>query len=134
MRGGGLLVSASDVFDDFDLADHDEAFVDDLVESGQEGAYAFRVADDDDEQREVFGRVRHDRGGARLRVFRPYFALPRRGSACKQLILYTIFINVFVAPWGPASTGRAVDVLWAVVALVLKAAGLGVVALVVAMA
>ena len=30
----------------------------------------------------------------------PYFALLKWGSAVKQLVLYTIFLNVFVAPWG----------------------------------
>jgi formate hydrogenlyase subunit 4 len=57
----------------------------------------------------------------------PYFALLRWGSACKQLILYTIFINVFVAPWGLASTGRALDVFLAIAALIGKAVGVGVV-------
>ena len=37
----------------------------------------------------------------------PYFALLRWGSAMKQLILYTILLNVFVAPWGLASTAQA---------------------------
>jgi formate hydrogenlyase subunit 4 len=71
-----------------------------------------------------FGMIEEARG---FEYSGPYFALLRWGSACKQLILYTIFINVFVAPWGLASTGRGVDVLWAIVALVLKAMGLGVV-------
>ncbi|HEY3873462.1 MAG TPA: NADH-quinone oxidoreductase subunit H [Actinocrinis sp.] len=75
-----------------------------------------------------FGMIEEARG---FEYSGPYFALLRWGSACKQLILYTLFINVFVAPWGLASTGRAVDVLWAVAALVLKAIGLGVVVAVV---
>ena len=37
----------------------------------------------------------------------PYFALLKWGSAMKQLILYTILINVFVAPWGLAATTQA---------------------------
>ncbi len=39
----------------------------------------------------------------------PYFALLRWGSAMKQLILYTILLNVFVAPVGPGlhRAGRA---------------------------
>ena len=37
----------------------------------------------------------------------PYFALLRWGSAAKQLVLYTIFLNVFVAPWGLAATTPA---------------------------
>ena len=37
----------------------------------------------------------------------PYFALLKWGSSAKQLILYTIFLNVFVAPWGLAATPQA---------------------------
>jgi formate hydrogenlyase subunit 4 len=57
----------------------------------------------------------------------PYFALLKWGSAMKQLILYTIFVNVFVAPWGLASSGRPLDVVLAIAALVGKAAVVGVV-------
>ena len=57
----------------------------------------------------------------------PYFALLRWGSAAKQLILFTIFMNVFVAPWGLASTQQAGSVLLAIAVLVGKAALLGVV-------
>jgi len=57
----------------------------------------------------------------------PYFALLKWGSAMKQLILYTILLNVFVAPWGLAATGAAGSVALAIVALVAKAAALGVV-------
>jgi formate hydrogenlyase subunit 4 len=57
----------------------------------------------------------------------PYFALLRWGSAMKQLILYTILLNVFVAPWGLASSARASSVLIAIAALIGKAAALGVV-------
>jgi len=71
-----------------------------------------------------FGMIEEARG---FEYSGPYFALLRWGSACKQLILYTIFINVFIAPWGLASTGKAIDVAWAIVALVLKACGVGVV-------
>jgi formate hydrogenlyase subunit 4 len=71
-----------------------------------------------------FGMIEEARG---FEYSGPYFALLRWGSACKQLILYTIFINVFIAPWGLASTGKAIDVVWAIVALVLKACGVGVV-------
>ena len=45
----------------------------------------------------------------------------------KQLILYTILINVFLAPWGLASTGKWSSVLLAVVALLGKAIALGLV-------
>ncbi|MGH3272822.1 MAG: respiratory chain complex I subunit 1 family protein, partial [Streptosporangiaceae bacterium] len=47
----------------------------------------------------------------------PYFAWLRWGSAAKQLILYTILINVFVAPWGLAASAQAGAVLLAIVAL-----------------
>jgi formate hydrogenlyase subunit 4 len=55
------------------------------------------------------------------------FALIKWGSALKQLVLYTIFINVFVAPWGLASSGKATDVVAAVFSLLGKALLLGVV-------
>ena len=57
----------------------------------------------------------------------PYFALLKWGSAMKQLILYTILLNVFVAPWGLSATAQAGDVGLAIVALLGKAALLGVV-------
>jgi formate hydrogenlyase subunit 4 len=57
----------------------------------------------------------------------PYFALLKWGSAMKQLILYTILINVFVAPWGLASSQQAGSVALAILALVAKAAVLGLV-------
>src|ERR1035441_4823360 len=55
----------------------------------------------------------------------PYFALLKWGSAAKQLILYTILINVFVAPWGLAQTQDAGAVLLAIVALAAKACAAG---------
>lgn len=55
----------------------------------------------------------------------PYYALLKWGSAAKQLILYTIFINVFAAPWGLASTQHLWAVVLAMAALVGKAAVLG---------
>jgi formate hydrogenlyase subunit 4 len=55
----------------------------------------------------------------------PYFALLKWGSAAKQLILYTIFINVFAAPWGLASSQSLWAVAGAMAALVGKAAVLG---------
>jgi formate hydrogenlyase subunit 4 len=57
----------------------------------------------------------------------PYFALLKWGSAAKQLILYTILLNVFVAPWGLAASRQPVAVLIAIVALPAKACVLGVV-------
>jgi formate hydrogenlyase subunit 4 len=55
----------------------------------------------------------------------PYLALLRWGSAMKQLILYTILLNVFVAPWGLAATPQPGAVALAIVALLAKAAALG---------
>jgi formate hydrogenlyase subunit 4 len=52
-------------------------------------------------------------------------ALLKWGSAMKQLILYTILINVFVAPWGLAASGRPADVVLAIAALLGKAMVLG---------
>jgi formate hydrogenlyase subunit 4 len=57
----------------------------------------------------------------------PYFALLKWGSAMKQLILFTILLNVFVAPWGLAATARPGDVALAIAALLGKAIALGVV-------
>ncbi len=55
----------------------------------------------------------------------PYFALLKWGSAAKQLILYTILLNVFVAPWGLAASRQPVAVLIAIVALPAKSCVLG---------
>jgi formate hydrogenlyase subunit 4 len=55
----------------------------------------------------------------------PYFALLKWGSMIKQLILFTIFLNVFVAPWGMAGTRSWVAVVLAVLALIGKACLLG---------
>jgi formate hydrogenlyase subunit 4 len=55
----------------------------------------------------------------------PYFALLKWGSELKQLILYTILANVFLAPWGLASTQQLGAVLLAIVALLAKATALG---------
>ena len=57
----------------------------------------------------------------------PYFALLKLGSAMKQLILFTILANVFLAPWVLAATTRPADVGLAIVALLAKATGIGVV-------
>jgi formate hydrogenlyase subunit 4 len=57
----------------------------------------------------------------------PYLALLRWGSELKQLILFTILADVFVVPWGLASTRQLGAVLLAIVALVGKAAAVGVV-------
>jgi formate hydrogenlyase subunit 4 len=55
----------------------------------------------------------------------PYYALLKWGSSAKQLVLYVIFLNVFVAPWGLASTTGAGPVALAVLALLGKACLLG---------
>lgn len=55
----------------------------------------------------------------------PYLALLRWGGSVKQLVLFTIFLNVFVAPWGMSSTGRLDQVLLAAAALLAKACALG---------
>jgi formate hydrogenlyase subunit 4 len=57
----------------------------------------------------------------------PYFALLKWGSMLKQFILFTILCDVFVAPWGLASTQRLGAVLLAIVALLANAAAVGVV-------
>jgi formate hydrogenlyase subunit 4 len=56
----------------------------------------------------------------------PALALVTWGSAMKQLILYTILIDVFVAPWGLAGSAAPGAVLLAIPALVAKAIGVGV--------
>ena len=55
----------------------------------------------------------------------PLLALLKWGATMKQLILYTILINVFVAPWGLASTGTLGSVSWAIISLLAKALLLG---------
>ena len=57
----------------------------------------------------------------------PYLALLRWGSMLKQFILFTILADVFVVPWGLASTQRLGAVLLAIVALLAKAVAIGVV-------
>jgi formate hydrogenlyase subunit 4 len=52
-------------------------------------------------------------------------ALLKWGSAMKQLILYTILIDVFVAPWGLAASRTPVSVALAIAALLGKAVLLG---------
>jgi formate hydrogenlyase subunit 4 len=52
-------------------------------------------------------------------------ALLKWGSAMKQMILYVILINVFVAPWGLAASRHLGAVLLAIPAFLLKALGIG---------
>jgi formate hydrogenlyase subunit 4 len=56
----------------------------------------------------------------------PLFALAQWGSSMKQMILYIILVNVFVAPWGLAGSQSAVAVAVAVPILLGKAFGVGV--------
>jgi formate hydrogenlyase subunit 4 len=57
----------------------------------------------------------------------PYLALLRWGSELKQLILFTLLADVFVVPWGLASTQQLGAVLLAILALLGKAVVVGVV-------
>ncbi len=50
----------------------------------------------------------------------PLLALLRWASMMKQFILYTIFCNVLLIPWGLSSEGTAIGVVGSVVALILK--------------
>jgi formate hydrogenlyase subunit 4 len=56
----------------------------------------------------------------------PYLAILRWGSSMKQLIFYVLLIDLFVAPWGLASTGSLLAVVLAAPALLGKAAVVGV--------
>lgn len=55
----------------------------------------------------------------------PGLAFLRWGSHVKQLVLYTILLNVLLAPWGLASNGRLDHVIYAILLLAGKALGLG---------
>jgi formate hydrogenlyase subunit 4 len=55
----------------------------------------------------------------------PPLALLKWGSNMKQLILYTILINVFLAPWGLAASGSPQSVLLAIPSLLGKAVVIG---------
>jgi len=61
----------------------------------------------------------------------PGLAFLRWGSYVKQLLLYTIFANVLVVPWGLASTGRLDRVLLAIGLLFVKALAVGTVVVVI---
>jgi formate hydrogenlyase subunit 4/hydrogenase-4 membrane subunit HyfE len=56
----------------------------------------------------------------------PGLAFLRWGSSMKQLILFVIFANVFIVPWGLAADGRVDHVVIAIATLMLKAGGIGV--------
>jgi formate hydrogenlyase subunit 4 len=55
----------------------------------------------------------------------PDLALLQWGSSAKQLVLYVIFLNVFIAPWGMASTRSPIAVALAILAILGKAVLLG---------
>jgi formate hydrogenlyase subunit 4/hydrogenase-4 membrane subunit HyfE len=55
----------------------------------------------------------------------PGLACLRWGSSVKQLVLYVIFANVLVVPWGLASTGNLGSILIAIGLLAAKALGIG---------
>jgi formate hydrogenlyase subunit 4/hydrogenase-4 membrane subunit HyfE len=55
----------------------------------------------------------------------PGLAFLRWGSHVKQLVLYVIFLNVLVAPWGLAGSGDLGAVLLAIALLLAKAAAVG---------
>lgn len=57
----------------------------------------------------------------------PYLAMLKWGSAMKQLILYVLFLNVFVAPWGLADNATLPAVALAIAALLGKCLVLGLV-------
>jgi formate hydrogenlyase subunit 4/hydrogenase-4 membrane subunit HyfE len=61
----------------------------------------------------------------------PGLAFLRWGSNVKQLLLFTILMNVLVAPWGMASSGRLDVVLLAVALLFAKALAVGAVVVVI---
>jgi formate hydrogenlyase subunit 4 len=61
----------------------------------------------------------------------PLLALLRWASMMKQFILYTIFCNVLLLPWGLSYLGTALGVLGATVALMLKFVAVGCIVVVV---
>jgi formate hydrogenlyase subunit 4/hydrogenase-4 membrane subunit HyfE len=61
----------------------------------------------------------------------PGLAFLRWGSNIKQLLLFTILMNVLVVPWGMASSGRVDLVLLAIGLLFVKALGVGAVVVVI---
>ncbi|AHH19756.1 putative respiratory-chain NADH dehydrogenase subunit 1 [Nocardia nova SH22a] len=71
-----------------------------------------------------FGMIEEARG---FEWSGPLLAMLRWGSAMKQMVLFTILLNVFIAPWGMAVSADAGRVGVAIVALPLKCVLLGVV-------
>ena len=69
-----------------------------------------------------FGMIEEARG---FEHSGPYFALLKWGSELKQLILFTILANVFLAPWLLASTQQLGAIVLAIVAVLVKATAVG---------
>jgi formate hydrogenlyase subunit 4/hydrogenase-4 membrane subunit HyfE len=61
----------------------------------------------------------------------PGLAFLRWGSSVKQLILFTVLMNVLVVPWGLSGNGRLDDVALAIGLLLVKALGVGAVIVVI---
>jgi formate hydrogenlyase subunit 4/hydrogenase-4 membrane subunit HyfE len=61
----------------------------------------------------------------------PGLAFLRWGSHVKQLVLYTILLNVLLVPWGLSASGRLDTVIYAILLLAGKALGLGLVIVVI---
>lgn len=57
----------------------------------------------------------------------PYYALLSWGSHIKQMVLYTIFLDVFLVPWGLAGSASVWPLLLAILIILGKCAALGVV-------
>lgn len=57
----------------------------------------------------------------------PYLAVVKWGGEVKQMVFFVLLLNLFVVPWGLASTGSLVAIGVAIAALMAKAAGLGLV-------
>lgn len=55
----------------------------------------------------------------------PYYALLTWGAHIKQMVLYVVFLDVFVLPWGLDGTHTLGPLLLAVVIVLAKCAGLG---------
>lgn len=64
-------------------------------------------------------------GGRSFEHSGPDLAMLQWGSSAKQFVLFVIFLNVFIAPWGMASTTDAVAVVLAIPAIIGKALLLG---------
>lgn len=56
----------------------------------------------------------------------PHLALSKWAGYTKQLVFYVLFVNLFVVPWGLASTGHPADIGIGVVTTVAKFLGVGV--------